>query len=65
MKKVWGVGRIFILLLVMLFAEAATAWFAGDYAPEICVGIAALGAVAVLVSLLGLNSNIGRIINGR
>lgn len=64
MKKVWGVGRIFILLLVMLFAEAAAAWFAGDYAPEICVGIAALGAVAVLVSLLGLNSNIGRIING-
>ena len=50
MKKVWGVGRIFILLLVMLFAEAAAAWFAGDYAPEICFGIAALGAVAVLVS---------------
>ncbi len=36
----------------------------GGLRPEICVGIAALGAVAVLVSLLGLNSNIGRIING-
>ena len=64
MKKVWGVGRVFLLLLIMLFAAAAAAWFAGDYAPEVCVGIAVVGTVVVIVSLLSLNSNIGKIING-
>ena len=64
MKKVWGVGRIFVVLLLLLVADIAAIAFAGKYALAISVGIAALGAVTVIFSLVGLHANIGKIISG-
>lgn len=43
MKKVWGIGRIFMFLLLLLAADAAAVFFGGEYAAEIAVGIAAVG----------------------
>lgn len=63
MKKVWGIGRIFVFLLMLLAADAAAVFFGGEYAAEIAVGIAAVGVVVVVFSLLGLHANIGRIIS--
>ncbi len=63
MKKVWGVGRIFLLLLLLLAADAAVFAFAGEYALEISVGIAALGVIVTVFSLVGLHANIGKIIS--
>ena len=64
MKKVWGVGRILLLLLAMLIAGAAVSWFAGEWTSEILIGIAAVGAIIVTFALLGLHTNIGKIITG-
>lgn len=64
MKKVWGVSRIFLLLLLLLAADIAVIAFAGKYALGIAAGIAVLGTVVVIFSLLGLHANIGKIITG-
>lgn len=64
MKKVWGVGRIFLLLLAFLLADVAVVMFADKYALPIALGVLGLGLVAVITSLLGLHANIGKIISG-
>lgn len=64
MKKVWGVGRIFLLLLAFLLADVAVVMFAGKYALPIALGVLGLGLVAVVSSLVGLHANIGKIISG-
>ncbi len=64
MKKVWGVGRIFLILLVLLVADIAAVVFGGEYAAYIAGGIAAFGAVIAIFSLVGLHANIGKIISG-
>ncbi len=64
MKKVWGVGRIFLLLLILLIVDIAVIAFGGDYALYIAGGVAFIGAVIALVSLGGLHTNIGKIISG-
>ncbi len=64
MKKVWGVGRIFLLLLVLLAADVAAILFGGEYAVYIAGGIAAFGVVVAVFSLIGLHTNIGKIISG-
>ncbi len=64
MKKVWGVGRIFLLLLAFLFVDVVVVMFAGKYALPIALGVLGLGIVAVVSSLVGLHANIGKIISG-
>ena len=64
MKKVWGVGRIFLLLLAFLLADVAVVMFADKYALPIALGVLGLGLVAVITSLVGLHANIGKIISG-
>ena len=63
MKKVWGVGRIFLLLLAFLLVDVAVVMFAGKYALPIALGVLGLGLVAVISSLVGLHANIGKIIS--
>ena len=64
MKKVWGVGRIFALLVVMLISSAVVAYFLPQYSFEITLFLAIVGIVVVVFSLLGLHANIGKIISG-
>ena len=64
MKKVWGIGRIFILFMVFLVADIAALVFGGEYSLYIVSAIAILGVIVTTVSLLTLNQNIGRIISG-
>ncbi|MBO5912084.1 MAG: DHH family phosphoesterase [Clostridia bacterium] len=64
MKKVWGVGKIFLILLILLIADIAVIAFGGEYALYISGGIALIGAVVAIVSLVGLHTNIGKIISG-
>ena len=64
MKKVWGVGRIFLILLILLVADIAVVAFGGEYSLYIASGIALIGAIVALVSLVGLHTNIGKIISG-
>ena len=64
MKKVWGAGRVFVVLLVILVADCAAVYFFNDYALEISAGLTVVGAVVSAFSLLGLHKNIGRIISG-
>ena len=64
MKKVWGVGRIFLILLILLVADIAAIAFGGDYALYIAGGVAFLGAIIAVFSLVGLHTNIGKIISG-
>ena len=64
MKKVWGVGRVFLFLLLLLLVDVAVILFGGERAVHIAGGIAAFGAVVAVFSLVGLHSNIGRIISG-
>lgn len=64
MKKVWGVGRVFLLLLVFLLADVVVVQFGGKYALPIALGVLGLGLVAVITSLVGLHTNIGKIISG-
>lgn len=64
MKKVWGIGRIFLIMLLMLVVNIVTAKFWPDYAFGVSLVVAALGLVVVVFSLLSLHSNIGKIISG-
>lgn len=64
MKKVWGVGKIFLCLLILLIADIAVIAFGGEYAPYIAGGVALIGAIVAIVSLIGLHTNIGKIISG-
>ena len=64
MKKVWGVGRVFLIMLAFLAADVAVVQFAGQYALPISLGILGLGVIAVIVTLVSLNTNIGKIISG-
>ena len=64
MKKVWGVGKIFLCLLILLIADIAVIAFGGKYAPYIAGGVALIGAIVAIVSLIGLHTNIGKIISG-
>ncbi len=64
MKKIWNVGRIFLLFILILAVNIPVIWFFSDYAFEISIGLTALGAVISIFSLLGLHTNIGKIISG-
>ncbi len=64
MKKVWGVGRIFLILLMLLVADVAAIIFGGEYALYIAGGIAIFGFIIAIFSLVGLHTNIGKIISG-
>ncbi len=64
MKKVWGIGKIFFLLAVLLIADVAVVVFGGEYSLYIAAGIAVLGIIFAVVSLAGLHKNIGKIISG-
>ena len=63
MKKIWEVGKIFLLLLVLMAVNVAAAYLLPGYAPEISVGVAVIGVVVSTFTLLGLHGNIGRIIS--
>lgn len=64
MKKIWGVGKVFLILLVLMAAIVASLYFVPRYAFEISAALTAVGVVVVVFTLLGLHSNIGRIISG-
>ena len=64
MKKVWGIGRVFLILLLLLAVDVAVLQFAGKYAVPVALCILGFGAVIVIVSLMGLHKNIGKIISG-
>ncbi len=64
MKKVWGIGRIFLIMLLMLVVNVIIVKAWPDYAFGISLIVAALGLVVVVFSLLSLHSNIGKIISG-
>ena len=63
MKKVWGIGRVFLLLLAMLVAEILVFEFVEKYTVPIAAAIAVVGVVIVLISLINLNKSIGKIIS--
>lgn len=63
MKKIWGVGKVFLILLVLLAVNVAAVYFAGDFALEISVLTTAIGVIVTVVTFLGLHGNIGRIIS--
>lgn len=63
MKKVWGVGSIFFVLVGLLAVDIAAVVFLEQYAFEISIGLAILGAIISIFSLLSLHTNIGKIIN--
>ena len=64
MKKVWGIGRIFLILLLMFVVNVAVAYFEPDYALGTSIAMFVVGLIVVTVSLFGLNTNIGKIISG-
>ncbi len=64
MKKVWGIGRVFLILLILLAGNIAIIELLGNNALIASVGITVVGAVIVVFSLLGLHKNIGKIISG-
>ena len=63
MKKVWGIGRIFLVLLVLLVGDIVVIEFLGDKSLLASIGVALVGAIIVCISLLGLHKNIGKIIS--
>lgn len=63
MKKIWGIGRIFLVLLVLLVGDIAVIEFLGDKSLLASIGVALVGAIIVCISLLGLHKNIGKIIS--
>ena len=64
MKKVWSIGRIFYVLLIMFAVLSAAIYFAPKYAFSISLAVLGLGLIVVVLSLLGLHKNIGKIIAG-
>ncbi len=64
MKKVWGIGRIFLIMLLMLVVNVITAKFWPDYAFNVSLFVVAAGLIVVVFSLLSLHTNIGKIISG-
>ncbi len=64
MKKVWGIGRLFLIFLLMLGINALVAFFNSEYVFEISIGLAAIGLIITVFSLVGLHTNIGKIISG-
>ena len=64
MKKVWGIGRIFLILLLLLVADVVVMAHIDNYKVHIAAGIAVLGAIIAVISLVLLHRNIGRIISG-
>ncbi len=64
MKKVWGIGRIFLVFLLMLAVDVLTAYVAPDYVAQVAIGMAVVGLIVAVFSLFGLHTNIGRIISG-
>ena len=64
MKKVWGIGRIFLIMLLLLVADIVVMAYVDNYKIQIASGIAVLGAIIAIVSLAGLHKNIGKIISG-
>lgn len=64
MRKIWGVGKVFVILLSLLAVTVATGYFLPEYAFEISLVLTAVGAIVTVVTLLGLHTNIGRIISG-
>lgn len=63
MKKIWGVGKIFVILLILLAVDIAAVVIVPDYAMETTISTAVIGIVVTVFSLLGLHSNIGKIIS--
>lgn len=63
MKKIWGVGKIFLMLLILLVADIAAVVLVPDYAVEISICVAVVGVIVTIVSLMGLHNNIGKIIS--
>ena len=63
MKKIWGVGKIFVILLILLVVDIAAVVIVPDYAMETTISTAVIGIVVTVFSLLGLHSNIGKIIS--
>ncbi len=64
MKKVWGIGKIFFVLLFLLAVNTVAVYFAPKYAFSISLAIVCIGLIVVLLSLLSLNKSIGKIIAG-
>lgn len=64
MRKVWGVGRVFVILFLILLADIAVVRYFNNYAFEVTVGLAIVGFIISAFSLLGLHKNIGKIISG-
>ncbi len=64
MKKVWGIGRIFLIFVLMLAVDVFTAYIAPDYVATVSVIMAVVGFIVAVVSLFGLHTNIGKIISG-
>ena len=63
MKKIWGVGKLFIVLLILLAVDIAAVVLVPDYALEATIIVAVIGVIVTIFSLLGLHNNIGRIIS--
>ncbi len=64
MKKVWGIGRIFLVFLLMLAVDVFAVCAVPDNAVVIAVIMAVVGLVVAAFSLFGLHTNIGKIISG-
>ncbi len=63
MKKIWGVGKVFVALLLLLAINVAVIYFLPKYALYISLGLTAVGLVVAIITLLGLHTNIGKIIS--
>ncbi len=64
MKKVWGIGRIFLVFMLMLAINVAVSFLEPEYATEVSIALGVIGLIVVVFSLLGLHTNIGKIISG-
>lgn len=64
MKKIWGVGKIFVFLLLLLAVMVVVSYLAPDHSFKVALILTTFGVAMTAVSLLGLHTNIGRIISG-
>lgn len=64
MKKVWGVGRVFLVFLLLLIVDIVAVALFEVNSLIITVIIGIIGVIIALISLIGLNNNIGKIISG-
>ena len=64
MKKIWGVGKFFLILLSLLVVTVAVGYFLPENVFEVGLVLTAIGAAVTIVTLFGLHTNIGRIISG-